>query len=232
MSGKGSGVLRAGLWGGGIAILVCGLLVAVGYYLRSPESPFSSPSPDNVLLVIASPAPDGAATAGLIGTVAGGRLTDVDPETTVTIPGTSSSKLGDAYTFGGGAGVVAAAQGQLGSGSLAYVAVPQATWGAAVTRAGGARVTLPDAMAVFDGTTLTTLSPGQQTLDATQVAAVVRGLSYLPVADRQALRAALLQGVSAALATTPGVASEVQSDLPAKTLDEWLTDTLLKAAGR
>jgi len=232
MSRKGSGVLRAGLWGAGIAILACGLVVAVGYYLRSPESPFASPSPDNVLLVIASPAPDGAAAAGLIGTVAGGRLTDVDPETTVTIPGTSSSKLGDAYTFGGGAGVVAAAQGILGSRSLAYVAVPQASWAAAVTRAGGVRVMLPDAMAVFDGTTLTTLSPGEQTLNAAQVVAVVRGLSYLPAADRQTVRVALLQGVSGALATTPGVASEVQSDLPAKMRDEWLSDTLLKATGR
>jgi len=81
---------------------------------------------------------DGAVVAQLIGLVESGSggtptLTDVDPDTRVHVTGKTFDRLGDAFSFGGGAAVAAA----LPAPRPAWVAVPQDVWVAAVDAGAG-----------------------------------------------------------------------------------------------
>ena len=82
------------LVGAALAIFVV-LLVGGGGYLYSQRAGGSAESAqqDRVVLIFESPAEDGATVAGLIALVADGQMSDVSPETTVTIPGTSYNRL-------------------------------------------------------------------------------------------------------------------------------------------
>ena len=226
------------------ALLVLALAAGGGYvYLRATDSLSKRTDTATVALVIASRGEDGATVASLVGLVASSdattTITDVDPDTRVTIAGTSYDRLKDAYAFGGGA-AVAKALPALASAPTpaapapAYVAVPEAVWRSALDRGGepGVRVTLPQALDVFDGRTLTSLPAGEQTLRSDEVAALLRALAYVPAAERSGVRTALIRGIASALATQGAPVSQLSSDLKQETLRIWLSGPLLKLSGR
>ena len=160
-----------------LAVLVV-LVVGGGGYLYSQRAGGSveKAQQQRVVLIFESPAKDGATVAGLIAHVADGEMRDVDPETTVTIPGTSYNRLGDAFVFGGGAAVARALGDQDAGGATAYVSVPITAWRTAVDSVRGVQVSVPSDMTVFDGASMTTIRAGDQRLTAAQVEAVLRGL--------------------------------------------------------
>lgn len=218
------------------ALLVLALAAGGGYvYLRATGSLSKRTDTARVALVIASTGEDGATVASIVALVTSSdatttpTITDVDPDTKVAIPGTTYNRLKDAYAFGGGAAVARA----LPAPTPAYVAVPEAVWKTALDRGAepGVRVTLPQALDIFDGSTLTSLGQGEQTLNGEQVAALLRAFAYVPAGDRAALRTSLVRGIASALTTQGAPVSRLSSDLKPKSLRLWLSGTLRKASG-
>jgi anionic cell wall polymer biosynthesis LytR-Cps2A-Psr (LCP) family protein len=226
---------RALLWGALAALVVVAIAGGGGYlYLRSAGGLSRGTDTTRVALVIPGADQDGAVVAQLIGLVESGSgptptLTDVDPDTRVRIPGTTFDRLGDAFSFGGGAAVAAA----LPAPRPAWVAVPQDVWAAAVDAKAGVDVTLPVAVDVFDGSRLTSLPKGGQRLDGAKCAALMRGMGFLATADRAAVRKQLLAGIAAALAASPAqvTPTTVKTDLTSDALASWLSGGSLKSNG-
>lgn len=226
---------RAVFWGALAALVVVAMAGGGGYlYLRSTGALSRGTDTSRVALVIPGADKDGAVVAQLIGLVQSGSgrtptLTDVDPGTRVRIPGTTFDRLGDAFSFGGGAAVAAA----LPVPRPAWVAVPQDVWVAAVDAKAGIDVTLPVSVDVFDGSTLTSLPNGGQRLDGAKCAALMRGMSFLATADRAAVRKQLLVGIATALAATPAhvTPTTVKTDLTSEALASWLSGGSLKSNG-
>ena len=106
----------------------------------------------------------------------------------MTIPGTSYTRLGDAFVFGGGAAVARALGDRQDGGRVAFVSVPESEWRAAIEASRGVEVNVREKVTVFDGEKLTTIPAGKQTLSANDVAALLRGLSYVSPSQSQAIR--------------------------------------------
>jgi len=162
-----------------------------------------------VLIVAASPDENGDVVGQIVMiadlTEEPAALEAVSPALEVTIPGTTYSTLGDAYPFGGGAGVAEALARTRGGAPLPYVALGADELAQAVTDAGGIRVTLPADMSVFDGDRLFTFDRGEQTLSAAELQAVLKGAPYLTDEERERLNESLAEGLAAVLAEEPGV---------------------------
>jgi hypothetical protein len=151
-------------YGSVIAVVLALVAVGAGYvYLEKSGAFTRTDSLDRVVVVFASHAEDGAEVAQVVAVATdGGRVARLlDPQQEVTIPGTSSSKLLDAYPFGGGKAVADA----LGGGKTlnAYVDVPEAEWVALLKRAGDISIVLPKSIEVFDGTRLVSFGEGTRT---------------------------------------------------------------------
>lgn len=162
-----------------------------------------------VLIVAASPDEDGDVVGQIITIVDLTKqptvLEAVSPTLQVSIPGTTYTTLADAYPFGGGAGTAEALARARGEDPLPYVALTADELAAAVEAAGGMRVTLPEAMSVFDGSDLYTFKAGEQTLTAPRLWAALKGAPYLADAERKTLDASLADGLAAVLAAEPWV---------------------------
>ena len=129
----------------------------------------------------------------------------MSPDTTVTIPGTSYTRLSDAFVFGGGAAVARALGASDSGGRVAFVSVPEPEWRAAVEASRGVEVNVRERVTVFDGRKLTTIPAGKQRLSADDVAALLRGLSYVSPSQSQAIRRELERQLAGAVATgAPG----------------------------
>jgi len=216
-----------------IALIVVAAAVAGGtYYLRHVQRDTPLTAGDEVVLVFVSSAPDGAGVAGLIEVVGNGAMKDVSPDTTVTVPGTSYSRLADAYVFGGGAGVSSA----LGNGPAGerrpYVVVPGTVWQRLVDASDGVHVTMPRAITEFDGSHLSNLPSGEQTLTAPGVGSLLRSLAYLSPAERTSLRTSLAVQLGALVARDASVAQAVESDLSVPVVEAWRTEQLRSATVR
>lgn len=129
------------------------------------------------------------------------RVTLVDPETTVTVPGTSYDQLRDAYAFGGGAGVSRALARSTGTDPLPVVAVSEQALLTIVERMGGVTVDVPFDATVFDGSTLFSFKAGRQSLDGPQVVALLGSADYAP--DPVSVRSAVAEGLVSSLAAKP-----------------------------
>jgi hypothetical protein len=223
------------LAGAALAIaLVAVMGVGAYFYLHDPLALSDARHEARVVLVFESPAEDGATIAALITVVADGKMRDASPDTQVTIPGTTATRLSDAYVFGGGAAVARALGAPDAGGPTAFVAVPAATWRAALEATGGVTVSIPQKLTVFDGTQLVTIAAGSQKLSAAQVAALLNAQSYLAATQSAALRAELASQMAAALATAKPAAGQptvaLESDLGPEALAAWLRTSLLRAA--
>ena len=224
---------KSAIAGALVAVLIVATIAAGAfYYVTHARRVTPLSGSDEVVLVFASSAPDGASVAGLVSIVAQGRLRDVSPDTTVTVPGTSFSRLSDAYVFGGGAGV-SRALGRQQSGSLRpYVVIPSEVWRHMVDASGGLLVTVPTEVTEFDGSRLSTIRAGEQTLTAEAVGSVLRSLSYVPPDEQSTLRGALEQRLAALLVRESSAPNALQSNLSPSVLDAWRTQVLPGVVGR
>lgn len=221
---------RSALVGAVAAIVLVAAVVLGGLYVVGGTAPTTEQvEPERVLLVFAAPNADGAVVAASIAVVADGRFTFVSPDTSVTIPGTSASTLGDAYIYGGGKAVSGAISGVGEFAHDGYVVVPQSLWARAAADVGGVSADLPQDVSVFDGERLTTLRSGEQTLTAEGVAAVLGAMPYFAAGERDVLRESLGRQLAKALAGRAADASELQSDLTPESLELWLRNGLAEA---
>ena len=193
---------------GAIAVIVAAAaLLAQAGVLGSRGVPADALS--RVLIVAASPDEDGSVVGQIVMiadvTAQPAALEPVSPALAVSIPGTTYDTLADAYPFGGGAGTAEALARARDEEPLPYVAISADELADAVDAAGGMRVTLPEAMSVFDGTDLFTFKAGTQTLTAARLSAVLKGAPYLADREREALDASLAEGLAAVLSAEPGV---------------------------
>lgn len=212
-----------------VAILVTVVAAAGGYlYLRGSEGVGDEEQRARVVLVFESPAEDGAMVGALISLVEDGRMLDISPDTTVTIPGTTYHRLGDALVFGGGAAIASAVEDAGIGHPTAFVTVSESAWHSALaTRS--VQVDLSSDVTVFDGESLTTIRSGEQTLTAQGVGALLRGLPYVAEGDRAAIRTELERQLAAALATAKPTPDGVVSNLSSADLDSWLQTHLSTA---
>jgi len=221
---------------GAVLAIVLAAVLGVGayFYMRVLGGGMDARRQDCVVLILESPAEDGATIAALITVVADGKMRDVSPDSTVTIPGTTATRLSDAYVFGGGGAVARALGAPDAGGPTAFVAVPTSTWRAAVDATGGVTVSIPQKLTVFDGTQLVTIPAGQQKLSAAQVTALLNAQSYLTAAQSADLRAELASQMAVALAAAKPTAGQptvaLESDLAPEALAAWLQTSLLRAA--
>jgi hypothetical protein len=214
-----------------LALVLVAVLGAGGYlYSRSVGGITDIRPQDRVVLIFESPAEDGATVAALITVVADGRMRDVSPDTKVTIPGTSYTRLGDAFVFGGGAAVARALGNSRQGGRVAFVSVPESEWRAAIEASRGVEVNVRDKVTVFDGQKLTTIPAGKQKLSADSVAALLRGLSYVSPTQSQIVRRELERQLASALASRPPSAELLDSSLSPAALGLWLQKSLSQAA--
>jgi hypothetical protein len=218
------------LMGAILAVVLVAVLGVGGYlYSRSVSGIVEVHPEDRVVLIFESPAEDGATIAGLVTVVTDGRMHDVSPDTTVTIPGTSYTRLSDAFVFGGGA-AVARALGDTQSGHVAFVSVKESEWRAAIEATRGVFVDVPEKVTVFDGKKLTTIRAGKQTLSADDVGSLLRGLSYASPRQAQAIRRELERQMAVALAARAPTVNRLETSLSPAALELWLKDSLAKAA--
>jgi hypothetical protein len=214
------------------AALVFAALAAAGVlYLRGFGQGGRIDETTPVVLVFESPSEDAATAASLIALVANGTMQDVSPDTTVAVTGVPSKRLGDAFVFGGGPAVARSLSAMAGGRTPSYVVVPETTWAKAVAAKHGIEVDVPKDLSVFDGNRLTKLRAGQQSLEATGVSALLRGMSYLDPEQRSALSRALEAQLAAALVGEAAGSDAVHTDLSPKSVDLWFHSYLPRAGG-
>ena len=214
-----------------LALVLAAVLGAGGYlYSRSVEGITDVRPQDRVVLIFESPAEDGATVAALVAVVGDGHMRDVSPDTKVTIPGTSYSRLSDAFVFGGGAAVARALGEGKNGGRVAFVSVPESEWRAAIEASRGVELDVQDKVTVFDGRKLTTIPAGKHRLSADDVAALLRGLSYVSPSQSQAIRRELERQLAGALAVWAPSSDRLESSLSPAALGLWLQKSLSQAA--
>lgn len=197
---------RAVLWGVVAAIVVIVVAVAgLAVVKTGGRSPMAVPG-DRLMVVVASTASDGSQVAELIAIVDASsdplRVALVDPLATVTVPGTSSDRLSDAYAFGGGAAVSQAYARSRNVAALPVVAVTRDGLVAVVDRSGGVTVDVPAATDAFDGTRLFRFRAGPQRLDGAAVAALLSSMDFAKnSAEIGLLSSRIASGALDALAT-------------------------------
>lgn len=184
-----STAVKYGVIAGLVAVAVVGI---GGYaYLRSTGALTKTQTLDRTVVVFSSRAEDGAQVAQVVALVTdgGANVEFVDPTTTATVPGTSYTKLGDAYPFGGARGVADALAVRAG-GRVAYVDVTEKAWTDMVASSvgtGGVGVVLPRSLEVFDGTRLVSFRSGESTIAAADVPHLMQGAVYLDGTARAAV---------------------------------------------
>lgn len=173
---------------GAIAGLVTVVLIGIGgyAYLAATGGLSKTRNLDRAVVVFSSKTEDGAQVAQVVALVTNGgeQVEFIDPEATATVPGTSYTKLGEAYPFGGARGVAEALAGRAG-GRVAYVDVPEDTW-KRILPVEGVDVSLSQPLEVFDGQRLVSFKSGETTVAPGDVPHLMQGIAYLAPADRLA----------------------------------------------
>jgi hypothetical protein len=184
-----STAVKYGVLAGLVAVVVIGV---GGYaYLSSTGALTKTQTLDRAVVVFSSAAEDGAQVAQVVAllTDGGAKIEFVDPTATATIPGTSYTKLADAYPFGGARGVADALAGRAG-GRVAYVDVPESAWTSVLASqvgTGGIGVVLPQSSEVFDGTRLVSFRSGENRVSPADVPHLMQGVAYLGGTARMAV---------------------------------------------
>ena len=226
----------AGALAGVVLVAVTAVLVVAGWgpFAREPKGDPSGP----VLVVLALRASSGGSVARTMDLVTAERgrtvVTSIDPETSVTVPGTTGRTLRDAYTYGGGSALASAYAKATGGRRPAWVIVGPSAWDALLD-ASSLTLQLPADMEVFDGKRLVSFTSGVQSVRASDAGMMMQGAEFLNGADARTIRQELGDRVIGALSTGgPQAAALVASDIPQAELPGWFK-TLgnpFRAAGR
>lgn len=170
-----------------------------------------------VLIVAASPDENGDVVGQIVMiadlTQEPAALEAVSPALEATIPGTTYATLGDAYPFGGGAGVAEALARARGEEPLPYVAIGAEGLTQALEAAGTVELTLPADMSIYDGDDLYAFDAGSQDLTGKEVLAVLKGAPYLTKGERKELDGSLAKALASALASSPEVLENASTNL-------------------
>ena len=192
-----------------VAMLVIVLAAAGAFaYYTLTDTPFpwqSTEPPSRYLLIVAAPDDAQAVIAQVIVLVdtQEGSITGIAPDTQATIAGTSYNELKDAFPFGGGAAVAEAYSEATGTRQLPYIVIPAEVLSQTIADAGGATLTIPAGMDVFDGETLYNFTAGTSSLTGAEFMAVLKGRPYLSPTQQRSLDQSLAQTVAVTVGRTP-----------------------------
>ena len=143
----------------------------------------------------------------------------VDPLTPAIVSGASGGTLGDALTFGGGAGLSAAYADTAEVRPPAYLVVDQAAWERLVP--GGVSVTLPQPVDVFNGSDLVSFPAGRVALDSGDAGVLLAAIHRLAPAERKVVLGEVAAALQRALGSSP-LPPTLTSDLTPRRLKTWI----------
>lgn len=145
----------------------------------------------------------------------------VDPETPVTVSGTSANTLRAAYPFGGGATLSAGIAQARGIAEPYWVVIDQA--GLQQLASGTTiRIHLDHPVDVFDGTRLSSFPSGTVEATPLQVAPLMAGVARLNSAEAASVRGELGAEVLRLAVANPADVSAVTTSLTPMQLSAWL----------
>lgn len=183
------------------ALVVVLAAAGVGGYLWWQSAAASRELPGTVVVVFAMPGEDQAVTAQMVVTVdtAAGTYDVADPNAEVPVPGTSYTKLRDAYPFGG-AELVATALLEDDAQAAGWVDVSPEAWEKLL--AGGFDVTIVEEFQAYDDANdvYSVFDLGPQHVAVADLGGFVNGVTYTGTAARTAALSDLAKASLAALA--------------------------------
>ncbi len=196
---------------GAVLALVVGAAVIVAAVLgeMSARSPADYAAGKPVVVALVLPDPQGGVAVRALEVVSrnGSRLSvaSTDPLTSATVPGTSGVNLSDAYVFGGGDALAAAAASSADGDSAGWIVVGPDAWPALA--GGPVALRLEEDVDVFDGRRLHTFESGESSATAEDITFLMSGLAYSNAAERARVREqvgeALVSGLRRASSAVP-----------------------------
>jgi len=219
---------KAVLIGAGLGlVLVAGVVGAAALHLY-PSSPKPPTPPGSVAVAMVLPGSDYVAAPRVIdlyiNTASGWTVRSVSPSTPVEVAGTSGSTLADAYSFGGGGGLVSALASNPGVPVDSWVVVDESAW-LRLHDSGALPLDLPDDVEVFDGVRLYSFAKGATTVPADELQQLLAGTAFLSAGQDAQVRGQVGDALGKALVTNSAEASgSVHTDLSAATLLTWLRE--------
>jgi hypothetical protein len=215
------------LIGGALALLVVAGVVAALMLHVVPQPPKAATSPDIVAVAVVLPGADGIVAPRLVDvyirTAVGWTVRSVSPSTSVDVPRTGGSTLADAYSFGGGDGLVSALAANPGIAADAWLVVDQPTWDR-LHGSSALSMDLPADIEVFDGSQLYSFSAGTTvTVPPDQLPQLLDGATFLSASESSQVRGQVGDAVARALSASPSeAAGMVHTDMAQAPLDAWL----------
>ena len=217
---------RAVLIGAGLAVLLVAGVAAAALFHLFPTATKASTAPQSVVVATVLPGSDDDVAPRVIDvyidTASGWTVRSVSPSTSVEVPGTSGSTLADAYSFGGGVGLVSALAANPGIPVDAWVIVDEPAW-RTLHRSGSVTVDLPADVEVFDGVRVYSFPSGNATVPADQLPQLLVGSAFLSASEDAKVRGQVGDLVGKALGTSGAEASGVlHTNLSGVALQAWL----------
>jgi hypothetical protein len=221
-------MLKSIIIGAVAALVVVAVAVALIVAKVVPVESASSSAVDGpVVVALVLPDNSGIATVRIVDIYtrsgAGWTIRSVSPSMPVVVSGTGGSTLADAYSFGGGAGLMSALRRESGSNVTAWVIVGEQAWNG--LRAGAPfDVMLNSGIEVFDGAQLYSFSTGTSSVSPTETPQLLDGAAYLSAAEDRAVRVDVGNALGSSLASaTAGEAMLLESNLNSSSLHQWLS---------
>lgn len=210
-----------------IAVVLVGALGGA-IYLKSRPRAAEAPLPADKPVMVAVVLPDLSGTltprAITLYSMTGGKLTSVtvDPDASMTVPGTSAGELSGAYLFGGGDLLARTYAASAGIADPAWVVVT----GDSLAQLDGGRgmdLNLPAPVDVFDGTTLSSFPTGTVIVAASDLPKLMDGVEYLGAGDRQVVRTQLgVVALDALARSSAPLKAGVKTSMQPLQLEAWL----------
>ncbi|MDA3935830.1 MAG: hypothetical protein PF636_03045 [Actinomycetota bacterium] len=179
---------------------------------------------DHIVVALVTPDEDGIQLPQVMahyefGT-AGVDMTPIDPDLEVTLAGSSYTKLKDSYPFGGG-DLLAETWAEASGGEVPeWIVVTQEAF---LSLVGDQKIMIdmPADAEVFDGAALFSFESGKAEYSGEEIVALMKGVEYLEVNDRNLVRLQLM-GEIASLLSVDGGHTVVRTSLPDDLLATWL----------
>jgi hypothetical protein len=217
---------RAALTGAAIAILlVAGFVAAVAFH-AIPVATQGQKSAERVVVAFVLAGSDGVVAPRTLDIYSregsGYSVRSLFPMTPAQVPGTGGTTVADAYSFGGGDGLMGALNSTRGDAVDSWVIVDASAW---LRLHGSSPVAfeLPSQVEVFDGKRLYSFSEGHASVPADQLPELLQGAGFLSASDNAAVRKqvgdVLREALAAGGSTSAGL---VRSDLNKDVLAQWL----------
>lgn len=199
------------------------LFAAGAVYLRVSSDADTEPS--RCVVVFAAPGEDATEIAQLVVVVdmATGSYEIEDANQAATIPGTSYTKLRDAYPFGGAEVIAAVLDGGVVKPETAWVGISESGWQGLLVN--GVDVTIKESFETFDDVSeiYTEFLEGPGRIPATDLRALVNGAPYLSPDAQETIFEALASASLQALASSkPG--PEIETSLTQEQWDAFVTN--------